>query len=593
MQPSPHGKWKPVFLNLSGKAANGVLVTVALLLSTFLVVPGLFDTTLTARLAVFPLSAVIVLLAGRRSVPRWAVIGGSALCLVPLLGTIWAPVPLQSVLPSVRWMSFGLMVAGAAGVARTDGTRSIWITLLTVSVAAAMVEIAVPGDLPWGNPNRPGILLAAGFLISMTGAASRRVMIRLPAAVLTGTALLLTSFIAAMAAAAIGVLWYLIALRRSFHPGYLLLVLLGGQMILIGLPGIAERVAPTLELRCRIWKAGSVQLTGSIPLGTGTGQSRLTLMQDSGERAQALAGDPDRRIDHLHSDVLTPVVEWGIAGLLILFLAGLRIAGKRFSPAEGAILVCVWIILAVDLPLATPLGALPAALCLGAVLTGRKPEESVRIPLPIIIMLLVLSLVWSIIIIRGYRLLEQGRIAALSSAVPPGETAEIFRESTSLIPFEERGRLFMTRAYMDAGNWEEALLSAETFNSIYPGYWRGWVMQAEAQAATGRPREASVSYLNALRTAPVTLHYRNVLALNAAAFPPEETDDLVFLAENIISLSGLPPDAGTETLLVWYGRIMSVAESLPPSRSELSRKLETYIEAIIARSVDPEDYPWE
>lgn len=593
MQPSPHGNGKPVFLNPSRTVSNGILVTVALLLSTFLVVPGLFDTTLTTRLAVFPLSAVIVLLAGRRSVPRWAVIGGTALCLIPLLGTIWAPVPLQSVLPSLRWISFGLMVAGAAGVARTNGTRSIWITLLTVSAAAAIVEIAVPGDLPWGNPNRPGMLLAAGFLISITGAAFRRVMIRLPAAVLTGTALLLTSFIAAMAAAAIAALWYLITMRKSFHPGCLLLVLLAGQVILIGLPGIAERVAPTLELRCLIWKAGSAQLAESIPLGTGTGQSRLTLMQDSGERAQALAGNPDRRIDHLHSDVLTPVVEWGIAGLLILILAGLRIAGKRFSPAEGAILVCMWIILAVDLPLATPLGALPAALCLGAVLTGREPEKSVRIPLSIITMLLVLSLVWSIFIIRGYRLLEQGRIAALSGVVPPVETAEIFRESTSLIPFEERGWLFMTRAYMDAGMWDESLLSAGRLNSIYPGYWRGWIMQAEAQAATGHPREASVSYLNALRIAPVTLQYRNVLALNAAAFPPEETDDLILLAENLVSISGLPPDAGTETLLVWYERIMSVAETLPPSRSELSRKLKAYAEDIIVSSFDPEDYPWE
>lgn len=593
MKSSLSGNWNAGFHNLSGKTTDSILVTVSLLLSTFLVVPGLFDTTLTSRLAVYPLSAVIMLLAGRRSVPRWAALGGAALFSIPLLGTIWAPVPLQSVLPSVRWISFGLMLAGAAGVVRRTGARSVWIPLLAVSAAAAVVEIAIPGDLPWGNPNRPGILLAAGFLISVTGAASRRAMIRLPAAVLTGTALLLTGFIAAMAAAAIGALWYLITLRKSFHPGFLLLVLLTGQVIIIGLPGIAERVAPTLELRCRIWKAGSVQLTENIPLGTGTGQSRLTLMQDAGERAQSLAGDPDRRIDHLHSDVLTPVVEWGVAGLLLLFMAGLRIAGRRFSPGEGAILVCVWIILAVDLPLATPLGALPAALCLGAVLTGREPEKHVRIPLPITIMLLVPALVWGIFIIRGYRLLERGRTAALSGAVPPGETAEIFRESTSLIPFEERSRLFMTRAYMDAGNWEEALLSAETFNSIYPGYWRGWVMQAEAQAAAGRPREASVSYLNALRTAPVTLRYRNVLALNAAAFPPEETDDLVFLAENIISLSGLPPDAGTETLLVWYGRIMRVAESLPPSRSELSRKLNTYIEAIIARSVDPEYYPWE
>lgn len=593
MLPSLNGSWKAVFRNLSGKTANSILLTIALLLSTFPVFPGLFDTTLTSRLAIYPLAAVAVLLAGRRGVPRWAVLGGAVLCSIPLLGTLWAPVPLQGVLPSVRWISFGLMLTGAAGVARTTGARSVWIPLLAVSAAAAMVEIAAPGDLPWGNPNRPGILLAAGFLIAVTGAASRRVLIRLPAAILTGAALLSTSFIAAMAAAAIGALWYIITLRKNLHPGYLLLFLLAGQITLIGLPSIAEKVAPTLELRCRIWRAGSAQLLDSAPLGTGTGQSRLTLLQDAGERAQVLAGDPDRRIDHLHSDLLTPVVEWGIAGILVLLLAGWRIAVSRFSPGEGAMLACVWIILSVDLPLATPLGALPAALCLGAVLAGRKSDRIIRIPLPIIILLLVIALGWSVPVIRGYRLLEQGRAAALSGTVPPEETAVLFRESTSLIPFEERGWLFSTRAYMDAGNWDEALLSAERLNSIYPGYWRGWVIQAETEAAAGRPGEASSSYLNALRTAPVTLPYRNILALNAAAFPPEDTDDLVLLAENIVSPAGLPAEAGAETILLWYGRIMSVARALPQSRNELSRKLEAYAEDIIVNAVGPEDYPWE
>jgi len=553
----------------------GYLITTAvLLMSAFFVLPGMFDTTLTSRVGIYPLTALILLWAGREHIPLWAVTVSSLLLLLPLLGMLWAPIPAQGILPAVKWASFGMMIAGAAGISEKYGDRSVWLSMVTAAALVAVAEILPTGDLPWGNPNRPGAILVVGFVLSCTGAAFRRNSIRIPVAVLTGIALILTSFITALIAAGIAVFWLIINSRVKLHPGYAVAVLLAGQVLFTAIPQITERVAPSLELRCRIWNAGIDQLNANFPMGTGTGQSRLTLLQDAGERVQMLAGDPDRRIDHLHSDILTPIVEWGIAGVILLSLASWLIIRKRFSPLNGALLLCVLILLLVDLPLATPLGALPIALCLGVALKNTSSGLNIRIPIAVIVPFLLASIAWGLIVIRGYSLLERGRMLGISTGADnTDQVSSVMLEATSWIPFEERSWLFLSRAYLDDGKALAALDAAERFNRVYPAYWRGWMLQAQSETVLGRNEDAACSYLNALKSAPVTLPDRNIIALNAAAFPTGNEADIVFIGEALATTLKPPREVSAEVFIKWVDTIVSVAGMLPETEENLRIEL--------------------
>lgn len=559
--------------SIAGREDGVTIITSALLLAMLAVIPGLFDSTLTSRIAVYPVTALLVLYAGRKQIPLWAAVGAALLFILPLLGTLTAAIPVQGILPSVKWISFGLMIAGAAGISRSTGSRSIWISLMIAAVIAALIEILVSGDLPWGNSNRPGALLAVGFMITVTGAGFRQAWIRIPAAILTGTALVLTDFILAWMAVIIAVIWYTLNLKKKLHPGILIGVLLAGQIAVTVVPDITQRIAPSLEIRCRTWQAGAGQLIRNLPLGTGTGQSRLTLLQDAGARVQILAGDPDKRIDHLHSEILTPVVEWGIGGLFLICIAGWQIARKKhFTPVDGALLICIWPFLAADLPLATPIGALPLALCIGVILDRPSNVRTIRIPLPVILVLLAAALFWSVIIIRGYSLLERGRVSGMSGAVSAGSTAVTLEKATSWIPFEERAFLFLAQAYLEDGMIYAADSAAGKFNSIYPAYWKGWMLQALAETASRRNEEAADSYMNALRVAPLTLPERSILALNAAAFPPGDVRSLVIIGEAFCT-SGIPLQETAEMAIVRAGRLVTVAELLPASEWALAEKV--------------------
>ncbi|MCK5116200.1 MAG: hypothetical protein KAR44_06340 [Candidatus Aegiribacteria sp.] len=546
----------------------------ALLLAMLSVFPGLFDSTLTSRLAVYPVCALLVLFAGRKHIPVPAAITAALLTILPLIGLLMASIPIQGILPAVKWISFGLMIAGAAGFARSIGSRSIWISLMTASVITAVIEILVRGDSIWGNTNRPGALLAVGFVTAVTGAGFRKAWIRIPAAVLTGTALVLTNFVLAWIAVILALLWFSLNLRKKLHPGIFIGVLLAGQIVVTAAPDITRSIAPSLEIRCRTWQAGTGQLMRNLPMGTGTGQSRLTLMQDAGEKVQILAGDPEKRIDHLHSDILTPVVEWGLGGLLLICLAGwLILRKKHFTNIEGALLFCILPFMAADLPLATPLGALPVALCLGVILSRPSEDRTIRIPLPVLLVLLAAALFWSVIIIKGYSLLERGRVLGLSGNGSAGSAAETLERASSLIPFEERTWLFLAQAYLDDGNILAAGNAAGKFNSIYPSYWKGWTLQALTETASGRTQDAADSYLNALMVAPVTLPERSILALNAAAFPPADVKSLVMIGKAICEFAYPTAEETAEMAVSVAGRLVTIAEVLPESERALARRM--------------------
>ncbi len=466
-------------------------IAAALLLAVLSVFPGLFDSTLTSRIAVYPVCALLILYTGRKHIPVWAAVGAALLSLLPLMGMLTAAIPIQGILPAVKWVSFGLLIAGAAGIARSIGSRSIWISLMIAAVISALIEILVSCDLSWGNTNRPGALLAVGFVIAVTGAGFRRAWIRIPAAILIGSALVLTNFILAWIAAILALLWFVLKPHKKLHPGIIIGVFIAGQIIVTAVPDITQQIAPSLEIRCRTWQAGAGQLMRNLPMGTGTGQSRLTLFQDAGTRVQILAGDSEKRIDHLHSEILTPVVEWGLGGLFLVCIAGwLIVRKKRFTPFEGALLLCIWPFVAADLPLATPLGTLPLALCIGVILDIPGRGRTIRIPLPVILVLMVAALFWSMIIVRGYSLLESGRVLGLSGTGSTGSTAMTFERASSFIPFEERTWLFLAQAYLNDGMILAAGNAAGKFNSIYPAYWKGWMLQALVETASGKDEES-------------------------------------------------------------------------------------------------------
>ncbi len=561
--------------NTNPAVINGVTtITAALLLAMLSVFPGLFDSTLTSRLAVYPICALLVLFAGRKHIPVWAVTGAVLLSFLPLMGILTAPIPIQGILPAVKWISFGLMIAGAAGIARAIGSRSIWISLMTASVITAIIEILVPGDIIWGNANRPGALLAVGFIITVTGGGTRKAWIRIPAAILTGTALVMTDFALSWIAVILALLWFALNLRKKLHPGIFIGIILAGQIFVTAVPDITRSVAPSLEIRCRTWQAGTGQLMRNLPMGTGTGQSRLTLIQDAGTRVQILAGDPEKRIDHLHSEILTPVVEWGIGGFLLVCLAGwLIVRKKHFTGIEGALLFCILPFMAADLPLATPLGALPLALCIGVILGRPSLDRTIHIPLPVMLVLLAAAFFWSMIIIRGYSLLERGRVLGLSGSGSAANAAVTLEKASSWIPFEERTWLFLTQAYFNDGMVLAAGNTAGKFNSIYPAYWKGWMLQALAETASGRNEDAADSYMNALRVAPITLPERSILALNTAAFPPDDVQDLVMIGEAVCEFVYTPTQETAEMAVTRAGRLVTIAEALPQSERALAESM--------------------
>ncbi|MBD3277066.1 MAG: hypothetical protein GF388_02090, partial [Candidatus Aegiribacteria sp.] len=238
----------------TGDAEPLILTTAALLLAIVFVIPGLFDTTLTSRLAVYPICAIILLYAGRRTVPAWALAGAVYAAVVTAAWALFAPIPLQGVIPSARWISFFLMLAGAAGVYRGYGSSVIWKSITAAAAAAAVVQLSGGSEWIWGNSNRPGVLLALGAVLAIQGNLFKRKYAGILCALLMGAALISTGFITGWIAAAMGIIWGLKPRKWRIHhsvPVFLFLLL---QILFTSFPSLAGMISPSLEIRTRIWR---------------------------------------------------------------------------------------------------------------------------------------------------------------------------------------------------------------------------------------------------------------------------------------------------------------------------------------------------
>jgi len=534
---------------------SGFLITSAVLvLSVCFVIPGLFDTTLTSRLAVYPVLAGILLLTGRKTIPVGYFYAGILIALTPLISSLWTAIPLQGIVPCVRWFSFGAMIIGGVGIIKRYGIEPVFRGLVLTAVIATFLMFVMNNNLPAGNPNRLGPLFAAGLLAATAGIGFKDIIIRVTAGLIIAVGLYLTSFYTAWIALLLGIIWLLISRRWRIHPVFMLCILLSGQIVITVLPNLAGEVYPTLELRSRTWSGGLKQLEKSLPLGTGVGQSRLTLLQDTGEEAQLLIGDPDTRIDFLHSEFLTPVVEMGIPGLLALLMIGWFLLKRNFSLWAGAFFVCALPFLLVDLPLATPLGAIPIVFCLVSAAGSFGKRSTVNIPAVLPIVVLAAGLLWAGAVIHGYHLMEKGRITAIAG--DPGAASELFEKSNKLIPFEERNLLLLGASRMEQGAVLASREAYSDFNSLYPGYWRGWKRLAEAG---GNSENAASAWFMALRTSPVTLPERCILAVNAASILPDDLEDCLFLAASLKGLCDFVPLGNKEIASVWAYRLLDLS----------------------------------
>jgi tetratricopeptide (TPR) repeat protein len=497
--------------------------------------PGIFDPTLTGRLALYPLAGAALLWAGRRRTGRYHSLAGLLLAGLPVVWILAAPIPVQAIPQAVRWASFGMMVAGLSGLAAGGGRRQVLAGVCAAGALAGLTVIALGPEGTAGNPNRLGALLALSVVAcasDQTGLPLRgRLALGLPAAV----GLVLSGFYTGWIGAVLGLLWLFSGERLGLRPIYPAALLLAGQLLLPLAPQAAGRLHPSLRLRALIWRQGIELSAQRFPLGVGTGQARLHIHSAGPEELRRLAG-VEKRIDHLHSDLLTPPVEQGLAGLTLLALLLVWVAKASGGCARGSILLAAWPLAATDLPLATPLGAIPLAAAMACALPARGRTA---IPAWLPAGLGLAALAWGVAVTLGYAEMRKGREAAASGR--HAEAGEAMESACSLIPFEERCRLYLAASRFAQGAPLAAAEAAGEFNAIYPGYWRGHRIEGGILMALDRQEEAASAFVSALRLAPSdSLRVRNRLALGALhSIPPTETDRLL-LADALLATFRIP-----------------------------------------------------
>ncbi len=549
-------------------------VALALALASASVFPGLFDFTLASRLAVFPALSCILLAAGSGGIPAGGLAAGAILALVPAASVIWSAIPVQSAPQIVRWASFGIMTAGVSGIAAAGGRRSAAIGAVAGALACAVLELALPGDLPSGNPNRPGPMLAVGLTALAAGMTGMPAVPAAAIAAVISAALVASGFVTAWIAAGAGLVAAAVS-RRTLLPGKLApVVSLVTLFLFTAFPGIAARIHPSLELRARIWQAAVHDLVEAGPLGTGVGQARLlsNLREDAG--VARLAG-PDRRVDELHSDLLTPLVEQGLAGVAMLAAIALLLLRARPDGGSLAMLSCACVFAAFDLPLATPMGALPLACALGIAL-GRAGRR-VRLHPALVASSLAASAVWMGMLVAGYSLFETGRTAGLSG--DHAEAGRMLGRASRLLPFEERVTLMRASALRSSGAVIAALEEARRFNALYPLYWQGWVLEAEIASELGRPDLADSAWLEAIACAPDFIPDRNLMAFNASRTTPADSSLLEVTAGAFLACP--LPQGSPDFLLEYASRAGAVASALASYDPDVAGELAFHAASVL------------
>lgn len=523
-----------------------------------------------SRLALYPVLGAGILWLGRERVGPGHLVFGAALGLVPLLAMLHAAHPVTGLPFLIRWASFGMMIAGFSGTTAKWGFRRHLDGLGAAAALVSLTIIFLGADFFSGNPNRTGMLLALGFIASLSSA-NRRLGLLTSALILPG--LVVSSFMISWIAAGLGGLLLLAHRRFRVNPGVLISIMILAQVLFCVLPGHGAGIGPTLEMRTLIWKTGAGQLVRSFPLGAGTGQSRMSLHSEGGHRLQTLAG-PGRRVDYLHSEPLTIVTEFGLAGaaLLALFLVTVfRSAGSRLS---AALLPAFWVIFASDLPVATPLGALPAALILAGCLGGAR-----RVSLPAAVpgALLLASIPWMYMVIAGY--------SAMNRSHNPVSASRACR----LIPFEERAFLGAGWAWLRGGSPLEAFQYSQRFVELYPFYYGGWELHAGVLGALHRFPESASASRRAFALAPDGHHDRNLFALNGVPHSENSGDTLLLLGcafSADIRWSRQYPRIGRDAYPGISSRYLILAENLSPLDRRLAGRI--FSKAVFIASHGPE-----
>ncbi|MDM7992633.1 MAG: hypothetical protein QUS11_04910 [Candidatus Fermentibacter sp.] len=544
----------------------GMLVSA--LLAVLFFIPGIFDPTYNSRLAAYPAAGAVMLLAGAGGITIRFALASAMLPALQIAGLLPGGAVPGAIPQIVRWLSFWMMLCGASGMLRTQGRGRVFGGIALAAALIAVLSLILPDDLPSGNPNRQGPLLAISLLAVSTGMYRPGRAAGAALVLLIAAGLWRSGFYTAMAAAVSALAWFLLRRRRRTSlqgipiAGMILL-----QAFLLIRPQAAAAIHPSLELRTLIWRSGFALLDEAGPAGTGTAVSRLGIMAEGTDRMQELAG-PDSRVDFLHSEILTLPVEQGVAGMAAVALSALLAVTGRMSRARGSALVCCWPFLAIDLPLATPLGAIPIAAGLAWAsgtgagrLIGRAAVRTAAL------IALVLAVAWAFIVIAGNRLLSEGIRAGATGR--NARSAEMLDRASALIPWEERTHFYGAVALARDSKLEEAVGEAREFVRMYPSYWRGWALEGDLLAATGRRGEAAGAYLQAILTAPAGTDSLELVAFNAAAAPPPDTASAEILAMRLIEAESALP-AGDPAIRTEFARRASgIAAALPPSRADL------------------------
>lgn len=453
-----------------------------------------------SRLAVYPLIGAAVLFLGRRNVSRTHLFLGSAFSLLPAISLLWSTSPCGGVPFAVRWFSFGIMVIGFSGSVAERGLKSHLIGLSAAAAVTSVVMLLFGADTLTGNPNRTGMILALGFTASVAGMnRAKRFSWFLPPVILAGA--VYSSFVIGWAACLLGSITFLIRKRRQLDVRLLLIGMIAGQIAFSMVPDTAGRIGPSLELRSRIWRYSAVLFRENLPLGTGTGSARLEIYNSAEPELRILAGG-EKRVDYLHSEPLTLIVENGIPGLLLTGFLFYWLFRRCGTSPQSSLLAAFLPVFMSDLPLATPLGALPAALFLGS----YPPLGSKKIGIPALVpgLIAVASLWWAFAVISGYSALGRGDNAS----------SEDLELACRMIPWEERAFLAAGHSHLRDGSVLAALDDSERFVRLYPSYYRGWELRAAALSAAGRSGYSSWARAALLLPEEIYTTERYLLALN-------------------------------------------------------------------------------
>ncbi len=487
-----------------------VSFTVALLFA----VPGVFDTSMMSRLAIYPLLAVSILFAGRRGLGRTHMLIALGIGLLPAVSLMWSYSPVGGIPFAVRWLSFGMMIAGFSGTVSRYGTRPHLYGLAGAALVTALLMALLGADTITGNPNRAGMILATGFTASVA-LIRREALLSFVPPVIIITGVWMTGFITAFIACLAGAVVLAASRKTRISAAPVLGVMILAQILMGFLPDLAGRVGPTLELRSRIWRQASVLFLEELPLGTGTGTARLFVYQKAEAELRELPGE-ETRVDFLHSEPITMITENGIPGLILLFFILYWLSRKAASPELLALLASFWPVFATDLPIATPLGAIPAAVFLGMVpgFSSRK----IHLPMTPIAVLGVLSIFWGYTVLVGY-----------SALYGPPDSSRL-ETACERIPWEERAFLAAGFAHLSEGSVLSALESSRRFNELYPLYWRGWLLRATSMSVAGMPCASEWARAAVLMPESSTSNDRYIMVLNGINPGSTDPDTAVMLA---------------------------------------------------------------